>query len=79
MNAIPRNIVVRTVPGHLGLAGHRGDGVADHDADADARADGRGAVDDAGTDRLETVLQLAGLLGGEEEVVHVVSLLVLGV
>ena len=34
--------------GPLGLAGHRGDGVAHHDADADAGADGRAAVDDAG-------------------------------
>ena len=51
---------------HLGLAGHGRDGVADHEADADAGADGRGAVDDAGTDRLQTGLELAGLLGGEQ-------------
>ena len=65
--------------GHLGLAGHGRDGVADHDADADARADGRGAVDDAGTDRLETVLQLSGLLRGDVRGRACQSLLVLGV
>jgi hypothetical protein len=57
--------------GHLRLAGHRGDGVANDDADADARANGRGTVDDAGTDGLEAVLQLSSLLRGDNEVVHV--------
>src|SRR4051812_43330535 len=56
--------------GHLGLARHRGDGVAHHDADADARANGRGTVDDAGTNGLEAVLQLSGRLGGDQQVVH---------
>src|SRR4249920_1828107 len=36
--------------GHLGLAGHGRDGVPHHDADADARANGRGTVNDACTD-----------------------------
>src|SRR6478609_6226016 len=49
---------------HLGLAGHRLDRVADHEADA------RGAVHDAGTDRLQTRLELTGLLGGEEKRGH---------
>ena len=53
--------------GRFGLAGHRGDGVADHDADADARADGRAAVDDASTDGLETGRELTGLLDCEEQ------------
>ena len=67
---------MRIVPCHLGLAGHGLDGVADDEADADARADGRGAVDDAGTDGLQTGLELTGLLGGEEDCGHDVSLLV---
>ena len=41
--------------GGLGLAGHGGDGVADHEADADAGADGGAAVDDAGADGRETL------------------------
>ena len=67
VNAMPRNIVVRTMPADLGLARHRGDGVADHDADADARADGGAAVHDASTDGLETGLELTGLLDCEEQ------------
>ena len=48
--------------GGLGLAGHGRDGVADHDADADAGADGGAAVDDAATDGREAVDELARLL-----------------
>ena len=59
-NAMPRNIVVRTVRLHLGLARHRLDGVADDEADADARADGREAV----ADGPEAALQLVGPIGG---------------
>ena len=55
---------------HLGLAGHRLDRVADHEADADAGADGRGAVHDAGTDGLQTVLDFARLRGSEEQRGH---------
>ena len=65
--------------GHLGLAGHRGDGVAHHDADADARADGGGTVDDAGTDGLEAVFQLSSLLARRLRGRACQSLLVLGV
>src|SRR5262249_2944070 len=56
--------------GGFGLAGHRGDGVAHHDADADAGADGRAAVDDAPTDGREALLQFARILGCEDEVKH---------
>jgi hypothetical protein len=45
--AMPRNIVVRTMPACLGLTGHRLDGLADEEADADARADGAEAEDEA--------------------------------
>src|SRR5712692_5485327 len=55
---------------HLGLARHGLDRVADDEADADARADGRGAVHDARADRLETGLELTGLLGGEKDCGH---------
>src|SRR5215831_17584630 len=63
----------------LGLARHRGDGVADHEADADAGADGSGAVDDASTDRGEP-LGGVGRCGGEEEMqhYHVMLLVVFG-
>ena len=44
--AMPRNIVVRTCAGHLGLAGHGLDRLTDQIADADARADGGEAVTD---------------------------------
>ena len=71
--------MVRILTGHLGLARHRGDGVTDHDADADAGADGGGTVRDTGTNGLQARFQFAGLLGGDEDVVHVRVLLVLGV
>ena len=50
--------------GRLGLARHRGDGVADHEADADAGADRGAAVDDAAADCGQTRLELAGILSG---------------
>ena len=46
----------------LGLASHGGDGVADDEADADARADGGAAVDDAGADDLEAFVDVGRLL-----------------
>src|SRR3954468_1784102 len=48
--------------GGLRLTGHRGDGVADDDADADARTDGGAAVHDAATDRGQSLDELAGVL-----------------
>src|SRR4051794_39544666 len=44
--------------GGLGLAGHRRDGVADHDADAEARTEGGGAAADPGTDGTEALQDL---------------------
>src|SRR4051794_10498980 len=55
---------------HLGLAGHALDRAGDHEADADAGTDGRGAVDDTGADGLQAGLELTGLLGGEEDCGH---------
>ena len=67
VNAMPRNIVVRTVPADFGLPRHRGDGVADHEADADAGTDGGAAVDDPTADGGETRLQLTRLLVGQHD------------
>ena len=49
---------------HLGLAGYALDRAGDHEADADARADGRGAVEYTGNEGLQTGLELTGALGG---------------
>ena len=66
VKAMPRNMVVRTMPAALGLAGHGRDGVAHHDADADAGADGGGAVADAGADGAQAVEELVRVRSGRE-------------
>ena len=66
VKAMPRNMVVRTMPAASGWRAMARDGVADDDADADAGADGGAAVDDAAADGGEAGDELAGVLLGED-------------
>ena len=67
MNAMPRNIVVRTVPADSGWRAHRGDGVTDDETDADAGADGGATVDDAASDCGQALLELSRVLRRENK------------
>ena len=66
VNAMPRNIVVRTVPADSGWRAMAVIALPTTKTDADAGADGGAAVDDASTDRGQPLGGVGSCLGEEE-------------
>ena len=73
VKAMPRNMVVRTMPADSGCLAIAVMALADDEADADAGADRGAAIDDASADGREARLELARVLL-RKDVKHCVSL-----
>ena len=67
MNAMPRNIVVRTVPADSGWRAIAVMALPTIETDADAGSDRGAAVDDAAADSGQALLELSRVLRRENE------------